>query len=85
MITRCRKERSWIFEKATLGMLVLQCFILLQAKQTFFVIFCIPVGPPQVSAPPFGGGLGLSFGISFYLTRSVRTAFSSHKKEVPIL
>ena len=27
MITRCRKERSWIFEKATLGMLVLQCFI----------------------------------------------------------
>jgi len=29
MITRCRKERSWIFEKATLGMLVLQCFIYL--------------------------------------------------------
>jgi len=28
MITRCRKERSWIFEKATLGMLVLQCFII---------------------------------------------------------
>jgi len=27
MITRCVKERSWIFEKATLGMLVLQRFI----------------------------------------------------------
>ena len=27
MITRCIKERSWIFEKATLGMLVLQCLL----------------------------------------------------------
>jgi len=27
MITRCIKEGSWIIEKATLGMLVLQCLI----------------------------------------------------------
>jgi len=57
-------------------------FYFASSKADLFCYFLHSSGASTgFSPPPFGGGgLGLSFGISFYLTRSVRTAFSSHKK-----